>query len=234
MQTSQASMLASLTNVQHFLDEHAAKLGGLATGPARTRLDDVVKELTAHVAEQSGSDFAAQGLTKKQRSLRQALIRDHMAPISRIARADLPDTPEVHPLKMPRGNPGTGKLVSHARGMAKAALPFSNVFVLGGLPADFTVRLDAATDALLQAGSDRSRNHGRRGGATKGLRQRLSAGRKIVRVIDALVKSVAATDPVLVADWNIVKRVQRTGVRSGSTTTAPATPVAVTPVAPAQ
>ena len=216
MQTSQGNMLDSLKAVQHFLDEHAAKLGDVATGAARKRLDDVVAELAAHVADQSGSDLASQGSTKKQRALRAALIRDHMAPISRIARADLPDTPEVQPLKMPRGKPSTQKLASIARGMAKAATPFASVFLSSGLPTDFVARLDTATNALLQAVVERSRNRGRRGGATTGLKDRLSAGRKIVRVLDALVKSAAVNDPVLLADWNIVKRVQRPGGRTAS------------------
>jgi hypothetical protein len=229
MQTSQGQMLNSLTAVQHFLDEHATKLGDVATGGARKRLDDVIAELAAHVAEQSGSDLAAQGSTKKQRALRIALIRDHMAPISRIARADLPDTPEIQPLKMPVGRPSTQKLASVARGMAKAATPFAHVFLLGGLPTDFIARLDTATNALLQAVAERSRNRGRRGGATTGLRDRLSAGRKIVQVLDALVKSAGAKDPALLADWNIVKRVQRPG--GGSRTSSPAG-VAPLPAAP--
>jgi hypothetical protein len=222
-------MLDSLKAAQHFLDEHATKLGDVATGGARKRLDDVIAELTAHVADQSGSDLAAQGNTKKQRALRIALIRDHIAPISRIARADLPDTPEVQPLKMPRGKPSTQKLASIARGMAKAAAPFTSVFLMGGLPTDFIARLDTATNALLEAVVERSRHRGRRGGATTGLKNRLSAGRKIVRVLDALVKSAGANDPVLVADWNIVKRVQRPG---GSRTASPSG-ADVLPAAPA-
>jgi hypothetical protein len=229
MQTTQAAMLASLTNVQKFLDTHAAKLGDVAAGAARKRLDGIVAELTAHVADQSGGHFAAQGFTKKQRALRTALMRDHMAPIARIARADLPDTPEVHPLRMPRGNPGTGKLVSQARGMSQAAQPFTETFILGGLPADFVSRLDLAIDALLQAGTDRSRSQGRRGGATSGLRQRLSAGRKVVSVLDALIRSAAVGNGALLSDWAIVKRVQRAGARSGAAVPAAATTLPTSP-----
>ena len=79
MQTSQGNLLDSLKAVQHCLDEHATKLGDVATGAARKRLDDVIAELAAHVADESGSDLAAQGNTKKQRALRIDLIRDHMA-----------------------------------------------------------------------------------------------------------------------------------------------------------
>ena len=214
MQTTQAPMLASLLNVQKFLDDHAANLGDVATGPARQRLDGIVAELTVHVADQSGGYFAAQGFTRKQRALRAALMRDHMRPIARIARADLPNAPEVRSLRMPRGNPGTGKLAAHARGMSQAAQPFAQIFVICGLPPDFIRRFDLAIDALLQAGTDRSLSRGRRGGATSGLRQLLSTGRKVVGVLDALVRSAAVGNDVILSDWDIVKRVQRAGTRS--------------------
>lgn len=211
MQTIQGRMLESLKAVQGFLEERATTLDDVATGPVRKRLDAIVAELETHVAEQSGSYLAAQGNTRRQALLRLALYRDHMTPISRIARADLPNTPEIQPLKLPRGRPSTEKLASMARGMSKAAAPFASVFVSSGLRADFLSRLDATTDELVQVSVDRSRNRGRRGGATQGLKTLLSAGRKIVGVLDALVKSAAATDSALIADWNMVKRVQRVG-----------------------
>jgi hypothetical protein len=66
--------------------------------------------------------------------LREALLRNHMAPISRIARADLPVTAELEPFKMPQGKPTIERLSAAANGMAKAARPFSPVFVSAGLP----------------------------------------------------------------------------------------------------
>ena len=209
MQTRQACGLQSLQSVQAFLDDHAAALRDISSGAARKRLDTLVTQLNAHVAEQAASNYASQGATKKVRALRRALLRDHMAPIARVARADLPNGIELQPLKMPRGNTGTGKLAATAYGMAKAAKPFAAVFLLAGLPPDFIDRLVTAADTLLQAGKDRMRSRGRRGGATRALATRLSAARKMVHVIDALVQSAAADDAVLLADWNIIKRARR-------------------------
>lgn len=151
-----------------------------------------------------------EGATKKVRALRRALLRDHMAAIARVARADLPNSLEVQPLKMPRGNTGIEKLAATAYGMAKAAEPFAAVFLLAGLPPDFINRLVMAAAGLIQAGKDRTRSRGRPGGATRALATRLSAARKIVHVIDALVQSAAVDDAVLLADWNIIKRARRT------------------------
>ena len=216
MQTRQANKLQSLQAVQSFLDDHEV-LHDVARSAARKRLDDLVAQLTTHVANQAGSNFASRGATKKLWALRRSLMRDHMLPIARIARADLPDSIEVQPLRMPRGNIGTEKLAAIAYGMAKCAQPFAAVFLVAGLPADFIARLTRATEAMLQASQERTRSRGRRGGATQGLATQLSVGRKVVHVIDALVQSAAANEPTILADWNIVKRVRRIGrATSGS------------------
>jgi len=223
MQTTQGNMLQSLRTVQAFLEENAAKLTEVVKTGARQRLDDAIAELSGHASDQTGSALASQGATRKQRVLREALLRDHMAPISRIARSDLPQTPEIEPLRMPKGRPTIEKLAASAFGMAKAAAPFSGVFITAGLPQDFITRLESAADALVISLSDRAQSRGKRSGATKGLRSKLAGGRKIVHILDAFVKSALKDDPALLANWNAVKRVRRFTPRSAITTT-PANP----------
>src|SRR6478672_10498722 len=164
MQTTQGNMLQSLRTVKAFLEENAAKLTDVVKTGARQRLDDAIAELSGHASDQTGSALASQGATLKQRTLRQALLRDHMAPISRIARSDLPQTPEIEPLRMPRGRPTIEKLSAAAFGMAKAAAPYTGVFIAAGLPPDFIARLEAAADALVVSVSDRSQSRGKRSG----------------------------------------------------------------------
>ena len=229
MRTSQGPMLQSLHAVQSFVDQYPEQLSAIVKSGARQKLDEAIAQLSDHVSTQTGSHLAAQGATQKHRSLRQALIRDHMAPISRIARADLPPTPEVEPLKMPKGRPTASRLAAAAYGMGKAAVPFTAVFTFAGLPPDFIAQLNAAADAMLGAVNDRTTNRGLRGGATQGLARKLSDGRKVVHVLDAFVKSALKYDPTLLANWNIIKRVQRTPGR----TTAPITPIPDPAPAPA-
>jgi hypothetical protein len=223
MQTMQGSTLQSLVAVQTFLDANADSLGTVVTSGARKKLDDLVLQLSGHAAVQTGSAFAAQGATQKHKLLRQALLRDHMAPIARIAAAELPATPEVEPLKMPRGDPSVARLSAIVAGMAKAAAPFTDVFVGAGLPADFIAQLTAASDAVVKSVRDRLQTKGVRRGATNGLKTMLSDGRKIVHVLDAFVKTALKDDPTRLANWNVVKRVQRVG-RSGATPTPSPTP----------
>jgi hypothetical protein len=232
MQTSQGTMLQSLRAVQAFLDTNAEPLAAVVKTGTRQQLDDAIAALSAHASGQTGSNLAAQGHTLNHRALRQALLRDHMAPISRIARADLPATPALEPLKMPRGKPTAARLAAAAEGMAEAAAPFTSVFVAAGLPLDFVAQLNAASAAMLGSLTDRTQNRGARGTATQGLRQKLSAGRRIVHVLDAFVKSALQDNQPLLAGWNVVKRVPKTTGRPPITVVPPVTPPS-TPTAPA-
>jgi hypothetical protein len=233
MQTAQGTMSESLRSVESFLDAHADKLGDVVKTGARQKLTDVIAALDVHASEQTGGALASQGATRKKQSVRQALLRDHMAKIARIAAADLPNVPELEPLRMPRGNPTVEKLAALAAGMAKTAAPYADVFIAAGLPTDFITQLTAATDAMTGANSERTSNRGRRSGATVGLKERLSAARKIVHVLDAFVKSALKNDPPLLRNWNLVKRVPRPTGRAASATVSPSVaPPAATPPAP--
>ena len=216
MQRTQGNTLHSLRTTHAFLEENATKLNAVVKSGARQRLEAVIAELSTHVAGQAGSQLASLGATQRQRALRLALLRDHMAPISRIARADLPPTPEIAPLRMPKGRPTAERLAAAAYGMATAAALNAPTFVAAGLPDDFVIQVNAAADAMLDALSERSQSRGRRSGATKGLKNQLSAGRRIVHVLDAFVKSALKDDAALLENWNRVKRVQRSAGRPAS------------------
>lgn len=239
MQTKQGNMLQSLQSVEAFLDEHAERLAGVVKTGARQKLAAAIAALAAHASDQSGSELASQGATKKQLALRQVLLRDHMQPIARVAKAELPPTPAIEPLRMPKGKPTPQRLAALAHGMAKAAEAFSATFVSAGLPEDFVARLVAPADAMIASGEERVQSRGRRTGATKGLTETLTAGRRIVHVLDAFVKTALTAEPALLANWNAVKRVRRVAPRPAaddpSPTPAPTpgpAPAAADPAAP--
>jgi hypothetical protein len=113
--------LLALRRVLEFLDPNADKLSVVPNSGARKKLDAPVEALNLRVLTQTESDLTSQGATQKQHALRHTPVYDHMAPISRIARAELPDTPELHPLRMPKGRLSIERLYAAAIGMAKAA-----------------------------------------------------------------------------------------------------------------
>lgn len=208
MQTRQGSMLQSLRNVEAFLDQHADVLADVVKSGTRQKLADAIAALSTHVAGQAGSRLASKGATRKHYALRRALIRDHMAPVARIAAADLPRTPELAPLRMPPQNLPAEKLAAAAYGMADAAKPFIEVFTAAGLPADFLEQLVAAADAMTASLDERAQNRSAQRGATTGLKASLSAGRRIVHVLDAFVRTALKDDPALLSAWNGAKRVR--------------------------
>ena len=239
MQTKQGRMLESLRSVEAFLDENADKLASVTNTGARQRLTTAIADLSTHASEQTGSNLAAQGATQRKEALRQALLRDHMAPIARIAAADIPNLPELSPLRMPRGKPTAEKLASYAYGMGAATSPFTDTFTKAGLAADFVAQLNAAADALVGAVANRTNSRGKRRGATDGLKAKLTEGRKVVHILDALVKSALKDNPALLGNWNLVKRVSRTGSArpAGAPSASPASPaipaIPTTPASPA-
>jgi len=232
MQTTQGSVLESLQAVQTFLTDNADRLGGVVKTGARQKLDEAIAELTTHAEEQQGSHLAAQGNTQEKRNLQLVLRRDHMAPIARIARAELPPTPAVEPLKMPKGRPTVARLAALADGMANAAAPFADTFISAGLPTDFIAQLRAATTAMVAAVAERNQNRGKRGGATTGLKQKLGRARRIVHVLDAFIQTALKDDQVLLSSWNIVKRVRRNTNRPATPAAPPATPPTTPPPTP--
>jgi hypothetical protein len=127
-------------SVETFLGAHADKARRRVKTGARQKLTEAITALDLHASDQTGGALASQGATQKKLSLRQALLRDHMAKIARIAAADLPNVPELEPLRMPRGKPTVEKLAAAASDMAKTAAPYADVFISAGLSQDFIRR----------------------------------------------------------------------------------------------
>lgn len=213
MQTKQGHELTSLLGVQAFLADRVEQLPEAANSGARRKLDEIIAQLSADATNQAGGTLAAQGETQHQHALRHALVRFHIAPLVCIARAELAHTPEIEPFRMPRGLPPVPKLAAAAYGMAEAAARHASVFIAAGLPDDFAEQLTGAADALMESLSKRTQHRGTVRGATTGIRNRLVAGRRIVRVLDAFVRRTAHDDLALLAGWDSVKRVPRVGGR---------------------
>ena len=235
MKTSQGSNVISLRAVDAFIERNSASLGGVPTSGARVKLTANIARLTNHASDQTGSFIESKSSTLGKGSLRRALLRDHMAPIASIARAELPLTPEVAPLRMPRGRPTSAKLAAAAEGMAKAAAPYASVFIDNGMPADFIARINAAAEALNNSLADHTDIRAKRRTATAGVKATITSGRKLVNILDKYVKSALKDNPVLLEGWNNVKRVDRSGQRvtSAPTGTTPPTPSTPATSAPA-
>lgn len=235
METRQGYLLDALRGIQTFLDANAGVLGTIPQSGARLKLDTQVADLTAHARTQSGSHVAAQSATQTQTAARQKLLKKHMEPVARIAAAELPPTPELKPLQMPkRKKPSADVLHAAAMGMADEAEKYTAVFTGAGLPDDFVAQLRTAADALLPPLDARRQSRGVRKGATAGLKAQETSARKTVRVLDVLVRNALDGDEVLLARWDTVKRVvAKPGPAIGAVSAPPSAAPTVTPAVPA-
>jgi len=232
MKTTQGNVLFSLRNVQGFLQDNAARLAAVIDNVMTKRLNDAIVTLSGHATDQVQTFIDAKSTTQTQEALRTELIQFHMAPINRIAKLELGSTPELSPFLMPRGKPTIEKLKTYADGMSAAAAKYSATFIAAGLPSDFITQLDDVAAAMVQAQSVRARKGAARQGATTSLQAMLTTARRIVHVLDPLVRKVIGKDPGLLTNWKVAKRVPRTG--SPATPAAPAASAApAAPVIPA-
>jgi hypothetical protein len=216
--------MQSLRKVEAFLEENADRLAGVIKTGTRQQLAEAVTAHEVHASDQSGLALASQQATQKQQALREVLLNDHMAHIARIAKTQLPDTPELAPLRMPRGKPSAEKLALAAYGMARAATPYADMFTKAGLPTDFVAQLVSVADAIRASVDERSLRDNLRNGATEGLKSKLSSGRKIVHVLDAFVRTALKRDPAVLASWKAVAHVRKAAVRPAPTVVPAPTP----------
>jgi hypothetical protein len=221
MNKRQANVLQSLRGTQTFLDTNADALPSVVHRGAKTKLDTAITRLTTHAANQAGDHLVGMGLTRTKASRSRTLIADHMQPIARIARAELPDAPELAPLRMPRGELSVARLVAHAEGMAQAAEPFAATFIEWGLAPDFIAKLREAASELLATIDNRTVTRGNRRGATIGIEEQLRAARSAVSVLDAFVRSALRDNPALLQHWISASRVGRMPGRKASSDDTP-------------
>jgi hypothetical protein len=231
MQTVQGIMSGVLRAVQQFLDKYTDRLGDVVKSGSRRQLDQAMADLENLASSQASSLSAGKGGTQKAKVLRTELVKKHIVPIARIAAVNIPVTPELAAkFTLPKGNPTAEKLVSFAHGMATSAEPFAATFIAAGMPADFIAQLRAATDAVADYGAKRKGNTSVGEAATKGIRQSLAAGTRVLGAIDGLVVKAldagVASDAVILAEWAAVKKVRKMAVR-------PIIPPAPIPIPPA-
>ena len=234
MDSKQGRRLMTLYSVDSFLDTHAERLPKAVSTGVRQRLGETIAELAQHVQTQHASPLIAQGLTRSKEEQREALMRDHMGPIARIARVVGAAVPELQPIKMPRGAPGVQKLLAHAEGMAVIAQQHRDVFIDAGLRPSFVEDFRAAIDDMQRTLAERANRYGDRAGAKEGLERGLVAGNKYKAVLDSFIRSEAHGNVELLTDWAIIKRVPLApGRRRGKVEEVPAAPPTQPTAAPA-
>jgi hypothetical protein len=220
MKPRQGRTLLSLYAVDVFLDANEHRLPKTCATGMRIRFKRALAEVELHVQVQAGAPLMAMGLTSAKDAKREALIRDHMAPIARIAKLEAGAFPALAPIKMPRGAPGTAKLLAHAAGMASMASDYRDVFIASGMRPSFIEDLQSAIDDIVSTISARSERRGARAGATRGLVVALKNCAAYKAVLASFIETEARDDLPFLANWRAVQRIGR-GSRRRRTLVAP-------------
>lgn len=211
MRTAQGFTLATLRAVDAFIDANAGALPSTAASGKRQLLKKRLADIEHFKERQVASSDLARGMTGRIGQLRKQLVRQQMAEIARVARDDLPDTPEMAAFRIPARRISAERVIAAARGMAEAARHHAGVFTAAGLSPSFIDELSATIDAL-QSALDRRRQHSADGGgATRNLKDVLVAARRTMDVLDMLVRRDLRDNPTLLEKWISVKRTVRSG-----------------------
>jgi hypothetical protein len=232
MLATQKQAILRMRSVQEFLAVHPPPEtpGYVAQKKA---LDEVVEALTSFSTHQAAGRRQRRGEVVRQRALTTILRREHLAPVTEIARMYLADVPEAKQLlRLPRFGIGAVKLLAEANAMRGTAAQHDARFVEAGLPPDFLQQLDAAIEALSQSIAVKARSLGRQVGGRAGIEKEIRRGRRVVTGLDAIVQRAFRDDSNLLEEWRIAKRVSGVPGGNGSAVSdatpdiAPATPAA--------
>ena len=208
MKQVQQRTLYSLVSAQTFLDKHVDVLGPISNSQARRELDAAVAEASRHHTNQGSATLTLAGQMSRQTALANELVRMHLQPIAKFARAKLHGVPEYAELTA-IGNPAKPKqLVGIARSMAVAAGKYSDKFTNAGLASNTVARLTAATDALEDAIKQRIAARGTRKNSTNNIDAVLARGRDAVKVIESAITQLLKSDDPLLATWKSESRVE--------------------------
>lgn len=193
--------LAALRAAQQFIADHADRLDDLAQSGARRRLDAIVDDVSALVAEQVAAKNGARAATQHLHALRRHLIEDHVAKIVRIARAELRGATALENFRLPSRSAPVRMLAVAARGIGLAAEKHAETFIAAGLAGNFVEQLNEAADALVNTDVARAQIRAHLASVTVAIRIRLADGRRVTEVLDSFVRSATRDDDTLRVSW---------------------------------
>lgn len=208
MRKKRRNIQSSREALQQFIEAQPDKSAASAMDLLRRQLAEAIQVTESYIAAQAEGTQGALQATRTFHERREALLRQHMAPISHAARSVLA-TKDLGALRTPSTKASVGRLTAAARAMAKAAAPIADQLIAAGLPPDFLAQLAAAADAMVQPLAERAELEVLHKRGTKGIETSIEAAQDIVGMIDAFMRSAFADDPVLLAEWADAKRVRK-------------------------
>jgi hypothetical protein len=201
MEKTQKAALDQLTRDQRFLDRHARAVGTVNQSQARAALDELVRSVAVHQAEQRASVARNSRQVARLRAARKKLRYDHLQPIVAVARGMASRSSALATLRVPPTHCSDKQLLRAAARAALFADANRQLFLDQCFPEDFVDRLKAATEAVRETLIDAQLSRPRSAGTTRTISVLTSRGRKLARVLDALVLMRIGRKTRLAAEW---------------------------------
>ena len=206
MQRKEQGVIQALDRVERFIDTNREVLVHVRSSGAYQNFSASRERVLEHMKAQNEHGRGARASVAAKALLRARLVEEHMRPIAVVARAHLPNAPELSAMAAPKAKEAYVRVVASGYGMARAAQLHEPVFLATGLPADFIQQLVAATDALQASLAARGERTGHRVRATAGLAAEGREARKHLRVLDTLVRAAGRGNEALLAEWRNIRR----------------------------
>ena len=235
MQKGQFHVGQSLRQVQQFLTEHADAVPSAVASAAKQALDTAVAALDQAATEQGSLTRTVRGEVHRREQLERTLLRKHMTPLAKFARASLRGAPEFAALTPSARALARERLVRTAQAMAVAADQQVDRLREAAFPVDFLDQLRWTAAAVQQSFDAGIAGRVRRTGVTREIREVLASGRRAVATLDALISHTILGNEALEREWRAAKRVRKTGKGAAEQASAVAgsiVPSAQAPAAP--
>jgi len=219
MNKKQTPTLEAGQRIQVFIAANPDTVGVFVTPQQRTELDTHVAALQSFDAEQLAMTVGAQAETARMKAIREEVHGDFFGPVSDAVTRLAPDVPELQRLVLPSRIPRVGDFEIKAAVFADD-LETHATFLRQFTPAaDEVPRLRDLLAQFAQSKSTRASNHGRRKGATEGIKEAGGALRSYIHSLDGTLTARLRKNPPLLANWKTTSHIHKTVVtprRGGS------------------
>jgi hypothetical protein len=172
------------------------------------QVEDALSQVRQYVTAQGATALVVEGQTGRIRGMAENLVRTHLGPIAKFARASLKGVPEYATLAKTARAATPKRLVTHAYAVVEAANPYAAAMTAAGFPADTIDHLMAATNELNETIVKREPLAAGRVQSTEAITTVIEQGRDGVRKIDAVLAKRLASDGPALAAWKSASRVQ--------------------------
>ena len=230
MRDNQFHVGGTFERVGQFVDAHPDIAAAVNPTVGREQLNAAIAALQDAATEQGAAKRDRHGEAQHRATLEDVLVRRYITPIAKFARAQLRGVPNFAALTPATSHLSGPGLVNAARGMAKAAAPFTSRMEGANFKPGFLQELAQATEAVHQALLTTVNGNRRRTGATQSVQMALQTGRAAVQAIDSIVTHLIHGNASLEAEWRSAKRITKT--RSRMNVGVPLPPPYVPPVVP--